>query len=263
MAEAKTKKKRMIPAGHLGMGSWIESWSSGDIDWTPIEKKWLDNIRALVQPSGKINVVDAGSGNGNGFFPFAEKLTTDNHLVVATLIDIQPDAFDNLPDTPKNPHFPELLKLKPVVGSVVNLPIESSTQQGIFCESVLPWLGKEVDIRKTLEEFYRVLVPGGYIYIGVMSPFNNSSINGIPGKSRQERVSEIEKFISSNPDRPYLYNNPRYDRPVVYMSELVLRSFAISAGFTEIISSPVKNAVFPNGLNDDRFPDNIELLAKK
>lgn len=121
MAEATTKGPKMIPAGRLGMGNWTENWSPDIHDRTLIEKKWVNSVTALVPPSGKINVVDASSGNGNSFLSFAKELTTDNHLVTATLVDLQPDAFDKLSDTLQNPQFPKHLTVKSIIGSVKSL----------------------------------------------------------------------------------------------------------------------------------------------
>ena len=86
---------------------------------------------------------------------------------------------------------------------------------------------------------------------------------GVPGKSRQERLNEIEKYINANPTKPYLYNNPRHKKSMIYLTEPVLKSLVSDAGFSDIAACPFNNKDYPNGLNDYQFPENIELMAKK
>jgi 2-polyprenyl-3-methyl-5-hydroxy-6-metoxy-1,4-benzoquinol methylase len=61
----------------------------------------------------------------------------------------------------------------------------------------------------------------------------------------------------------HIYFNPKYQRNIVYFTNTTLEAMVSDSGFTDIELATRTNPRYPNGLNDDNFPDNYQLLAKK
>lgn len=250
------------------MGAWRKEVKL-DEDFKPIQQEWVDSVAVLVGQGKPVSIVDAGSGNGKKIIPYVALLARRGHAITAHLLDISPEAIRRVQEeTLIQAQLSRSVTVDAQIGDVVAMPYESASQHGLFSESVLPWLGSEEKVREALAEFQRVLMKGGYAYIEVMSPFNNTSLNGIPGKIREQRVQEVEVALSMNPQKPYVFRHPVFrdelgnPRIIAYLGLPALDTMITSAGLRVLKADPYKNEAFPNGLGTN-YPENIRVLAQK
>ena len=108
-----------------------------------------------LKPGDKI--LDVGSGTGNALAWIAEKLSATGQVVGVDISHrmLQGSRAKIIRSTPK-PHL--------VQGDGANLPLQSSSFNGIFCAFTLELFSVD-EIPVVLNEFQRVLQPGGFIAV--------------------------------------------------------------------------------------------------
>ena len=256
-----------------GFGVWL---TEAEKNLGGIKQEWVSSVAALARKGRKVRFADAGCGNGNAAIPFIREFAQLRYGVEAQLIDLQPTAITEARENIAHSRLPQSVLVGLRVGDVTDLPFASASQDGIISESVLGWLGAKENIDAALRSFTRVLTPGGYAYLNVMTPYNRSCLVNIGNKSTEERLSEVQETLDIHPDEPYLFHNPKYTdefgqpRPVLYLTEPALSRMLASVGLTVVQSEYVRNKKLSNGLNDIdpltasyKFPENLSVIARK
>lgn len=130
--------------------------SENDLDffkrvWASPLDLYYTRLRAL-DLEGLNHVLDAGFGVGQWTMPLADMNSKVSGI-----------EFDRARIQVVNDLIKEVgvTNIETVEGSIENLPYEDSTFDAVFCYSVV----FQTDFRKSLMEFYRVLKPGGKIYL--------------------------------------------------------------------------------------------------
>lgn len=118
--------------------------------WNPKKDTYINRLKAL-NFIHKERILDAGSGFGQWTYA----LSTLNSQVHAIEFDenrvsVSKAIFD----------FLDVSNINLCMGSVEDLPYDDNTFDAVFSYSVILC----TDYRKTLNEFYRVLKPGGKLY---------------------------------------------------------------------------------------------------
>ncbi|MEZ4571015.1 MAG: methyltransferase domain-containing protein [Thermomicrobiales bacterium] len=131
---------------------------------------WLDlhfqicepEYAALVKMAGfepDWHVLDAGSGSGSYLKLLAEQVGTDGRL---TALDLAPENItlikNRIASEPRKP------SIEAIEGSILDLPFSDGTFDGVWCANVTMYLS-DTELRKALDEFYRVTRPGGLVAI--------------------------------------------------------------------------------------------------
>jgi len=256
-----------------GFGVWLKE---AEQNLGGIKLEWTSSVAALARRRRKVRFTDAGCGNGNAAIPFIREFAKHGYSVEARLIDLQSTAITEARNNISQANLPESVLVSLQVGDVTDLPVPDASQDGIVSESVLGWLGEKENIDAALRNVVRALVPGGYLYMNVMTPYNRSCLVNIGNKNTEERLSEVQEVLHDHPDEPYLFQSPKYtdelgqSRPVMYLTELALSRMLVSAGLTVVKSEYVRNKRLSNGLYDidpitgaDKFPENLSLIARK
>ena len=115
-------------------------------------EKYITRLKA-IDFQGKINVLDAGCGFGQWTFALAEL----NQQVEA--FDFSKDRIDVCKELQKEYYINSKIKFKQ--GNLEQTEYKNNSFDLIFCYSVI-FLS---DFQKSLKELYRILKPGGKLYI--------------------------------------------------------------------------------------------------
>lgn len=117
------------------------------------------------------NVLDAGCGGG-GFLSLMSELVGSNGSITA--MDLAPENVAHVEALAGNGQLPDTVRAK--VGSLVSLPFGDSTFDCVWSANVVQYL-KETEFDQAMEEFKRVLRPGGTV---ALKDFDNSNVAFFP-----------------------------------------------------------------------------------
>ena len=131
----------------MDLAEWLRDWSLVQVDRT--QDYYVARIAQLGMQGER--VLDAGCGMGNWSMGLAR------HYQRVDAIEIDRERLDVLKAV--SPYFKG--RIVHEVASVHQLPYEDDVFDAVFCNGVL-FL---TDYRKTLDEFWRVLKPGGQLYV--------------------------------------------------------------------------------------------------
>ena len=158
---------------------------------TPNDRAFFDRVFATPEEiyierltglgfTGMNHVIDAGCGFGQ----WTAALATLNHSV--TGVDVEQLRIDVLREVARRRG---LNNVRAVTGSITALPLPDVCADGVYCYGVI----FAADYRRALQEFRRVLRPGGRLYLTANGPgwfVHNlvSSPNRVPGFSPRRMV---------------------------------------------------------------------------
>jgi SAM-dependent methyltransferase len=129
-----------------------------ELSRTPGFQQLKDEILDRARPTVEDRAVDIGTGTGLLALPLAERVAS----VLA--VDISPGMIEHLGAVVAGRN---LANLRPVVASAVSLPLESEAVDLAVSNYCFHHLGK-AGKRRSLEEVFRVLTPGGRLVFGDM-----------------------------------------------------------------------------------------------
>ena len=114
--------------------------------------------RPVIDPHS--SVLDVGCGFGNNLLPFLDMGCTCHG------VDIHPDMVDVTRSILEERGYRPTIQQ----GSNRDLPYEDGSFDLLLSVNTLHYEGTEENIRSALEEFHRVMKPGGMVYISTVSP---------------------------------------------------------------------------------------------
>lgn len=116
------------------------------------------NHRPILDPGS--SVLDVGCGFGNNLLPFLD-MNCECHGV-----DIHPDMIEVTASIlGERGYRPEIQ-----LGSNRDLPYEDETFDLLLSVNTLHYEGTEEKVRSALDEFHRVVKPGGTVFVSTVSP---------------------------------------------------------------------------------------------
>ncbi len=125
------------------------------------ENMWLNGSRKTIIPFIKdrlrqeAHVLDAGCGDGFGSFLLAEN---GYHV---TGVDIAEAMIERA--VPKRVHT----NINFQKGSLTELPLENDSMDAVMAINSIEWVEQPLQV---LEEFHKVLKPGGKLFLGLLGP---------------------------------------------------------------------------------------------
>lgn len=155
-------------------------WDDRAAFWNERSTKMWDNgsrkdIVAFIEKYLKRNsrILDVGCGDGYG----SSKLHRAGYRVTGIDISAEMIALAR-----KRSDQDEMTFLQ---GNVESMPFEEKSNDGAMVINVLEWT-KEPS--KALDEFYRVLKPGGVLCVGILGPTAGPRANGFPRLKGEEAI---------------------------------------------------------------------------
>jgi len=173
-----TTTKRKIEFFNLHSTHWEEGYDAEE----------LDRIRHLIRRCGFIkteNVLEAGSGAGTITSLLADRI--DQGTVIS--IDNSPAMIERS----KEKGFPPWVHL--ILSDADNLPFKNAVFTSVLSFNSFPHFENK---QKTLMEFYRVLRPGGHLFIvhSISGERLNWMHRKIGGPVEKDVLPSREEFIS-------------------------------------------------------------------
>jgi ubiquinone/menaquinone biosynthesis C-methylase UbiE len=159
------------------------------------ENMWLRGSRKTIVPFIRerlpkgSTILDAGCGDGFGSLLLAE---SSYHV---TGIDIAEKMIDRAKETRihSNLHFEK--------GDLTKLPLEKSSKDAIMAINSIEWVEQPLDV---LDEFHKVLKPGGKLFLGLLGPTAGPRANSYPRLYEQKAICntmmpwEFEQLAQEN-----------------------------------------------------------------
>lgn len=130
-------------------------------------------------------VLDAGSGSGS-FIPILSKILGEDGSIYA--IDIAPENIDYIKNRIDKIRFES--KIFAEIGSITSMKYSCNTFDAILCSNVFQYL-TDSEKEQTLNEFYRIVRPGGLI---VIKELDLSSSDICPDETVFRSIIEKMKF---------------------------------------------------------------------
>ncbi len=134
----------------------------------PIEA--LNQFTQHIEPGGLI--LDAGCGSGRD-----SRLLTERRFNVIG-VDLSEELLKIAQQTNPKTQF--------ICADIKELPFKDNYFDGVWCSAVLLHLETIEDVKKALKEMYRVLKPGGIIFIGVKKQLGKNKTEYVKDKDTRE-----------------------------------------------------------------------------
>jgi len=135
---------------------------------------YLDKSMEALYKTESLQILDVGCGTGRTAVKIAKLLQNGGHLTGIDIYEKKAIAGNSLYTVQMNARIEEVEDRTTFqYGSAIDIPFDDGKFDIVNFSSVLHELHMEYGPEKALEEAYRVLKPGGYLYI---SEWNRNSI---------------------------------------------------------------------------------------
>jgi arsenite methyltransferase len=181
-------------------------------------KPEYESMLDLVGIKSGWHVLDAGCGNGN-FINFIDRRVEQNGQISA--LDLAPENINIVKEKIGTATFSS--KVTAHIGNVVSLPFKDNTFDAVWCAAVTQLYLTEEEVVKAMNEFKRVVKPGGVIAI--------------------KQYDGISSFYYPTPDITLLWKSidvmDAYDKERWFVRPLEMQNFFKRNGLMDVMQKTI------------------------